>query len=122
MPTALLAHIPFKTITGYPSIDKPWLKYYGKASDTSELPSPDCSLDAFLRECSKHRLDNKAVNDFGTSISFRSLFEQIDNRCRDELPESHIHDEYIFVEDFPLTRAGKIDYRALEDMAEKNDQ
>ena len=74
-----------KTITGYPSIDKPWLKYYGKASDTSELPSPDCSLDAFL-------------------------------------PESHIPDEYIFVEDFPLTRAGKIDYRALEDMTEKNSQ
>jgi len=39
--------------------------------------------------------------------------------CQDNLPESHLPDEYRFLDSFPLTRAGKVDYRALEKLAEK---
>ena len=46
-----------------------------------------------------------------------NLEEQINKRCRVKLPESHVPDEYVFVENFPMTRAGKIDYRALEKIA-----
>ena len=48
-----------------------------------------------------------------------NLEQQIVRRCRTELPESHVPDEYVFLDDFPLTRAGKIDYRALENMTEE---
>ena len=33
------------------------------------------------------------------------------------LPNNHIPDEYIFLEEFPITRAGKVDYKKLEEMA-----
>ena len=51
-----------------------------------------------------------------------NLERQINLRCRAELPESHVPDEYVFVDDFPLTRARKIDYRELEQLAEKSKQ
>lgn len=41
---------------------------------------------------------------------------ELGNLCREQLPESHIPDEYLFLESFPLTRAGKVDYRVLEKM------
>lgn len=46
------------------------------------------------------------------------LKRTIEEKCKVNLPESHVPDEYVFVSDFPLTRAGKVDYRALEKMAE----
>ncbi len=42
---------------------------------------------------------------------------QLDMYCHIELPDSHVPDEYIFVDAFPLTRAGKVDYRKLEEMS-----
>ena len=40
--------------------------------------------------------------------------DRIDRLCRKNLPDSHIPDEYRFVDSFPLTRGGKVDYRELE--------
>lgn len=45
--------------------------------------------------------------------------QKIKKRCRQELPESHMPDEFVFVKEFPYTRAGKIDYKALEKLAAK---
>lgn len=44
---------------------------------------------------------------------------ELNNLCCDKLPPSHIPDKYVFIEEFPVTRAGKIDYKALEKMAEE---
>lgn len=46
-----------------------------------------------------------------------SVKKRVEEQCKAALPESHIPDEYVFVSEFPLTRAGKVDYRALEEMA-----
>ena len=40
--------------------------------------------------------------------------KQLDAYCKANLPDSHWPDEYFFVDSFPTTRAGKVDYRALE--------
>ena len=42
----------------------------------------------------------------------------ISDYCFRNLPESHIPDEYVFLDAFPLTRAGKVDYMELEKMIE----
>ena len=65
-----------KKMTGYPSIDKPWLKYYTAIPDN--LPDPGMSMYEFLYENNKDRLDNIALNYFGRKISYRQLFEGID--------------------------------------------
>ena len=65
-----------KKMAGYPSIDKPWLKYYTAIPDN--LPDPGMSMYEFLYENNKDRLDNIALNYFGRKISYRQLFEGID--------------------------------------------
>lgn len=52
------------------------------------------------------------------SVDTKFVISELDKQCREQLPESHIPDEYQFLERFPLTRAGKVDYRALEKMTE----
>ncbi|MBR3347556.1 MAG: acyl--CoA ligase [Solobacterium sp.] len=42
--------------------------------------------------------------------------EMLQAYCKSNLPESHWPDEYVFVKSFPVTRAGKVDYRALEEI------
>ena len=67
-----------KKLTGYPSIDKPWLKYYPEAVDMQEVPSPDCSMVDFLRQCNAESLDLPALNYFGAKTSYKNLFETIE--------------------------------------------
>ena len=65
-----------KELTGYPSIDKPWLKYYSK--EALNAPLPDCSMYEYLYECNKDYLSNTALNYFGRKITYKKLFENID--------------------------------------------
>ena len=67
-----------RKLTGYPSIDKPWLKYYSETVDMKGVPSPDCSMIEFLRACNAERLDFTALNYFGAKTSYRDLFETIE--------------------------------------------
>lgn len=64
--------------TGYPSADKPWLKYYETEKDVNKIPSPDCSMISFLRQCNEENLKDTALYYFGTKISFKTLFEKVD--------------------------------------------
>lgn len=48
-------------------------------------------------------------------VDKKILQNQIDEICFKELPRSHVPDEYIFIDSFPLTRAGKVDYKKLEE-------
>ena len=43
----------------------------------------------------------------------------LEEYCRENLPDSHWPDEYVFIDKFPITRAGKVDYRALEERVKK---
>ena len=43
-------------LTGYPSIDKPWLKYYSE--EAINAPLPECTIYEYLWENNKDHLDN----------------------------------------------------------------
>ena len=73
-----------KNLTGYPSIDKPWLKYYDRKFDEKELPKMTMYELAYLRN--KDNMSNTAIevriskNDFnkGIKITYREFFQQIE--------------------------------------------
>lgn len=65
-----------KKLTGYPSIDKPWLKYY--SDEAINAPLPECTMYEYLKEQNKEYLDNVALAYFDKEISYRELFEKID--------------------------------------------
>ncbi len=65
-----------KKLTGYPSIDKPWLKYYSAEAINAALP--ECTIYEYLWEKNKGHLDDIALNYFGKKITYGDLFENID--------------------------------------------
>lgn len=77
-----------KTLTGYPSIDKPWLKYY--SSDYVNLPLPECKIFDYCYEENKNNI-----------------------------PEYARPVEFKVIDRLPVTPIGKVDYRALEKLAEE---
>lgn len=68
--------MPEQNLTGYPSIDKPWLKYYSE--EAINAPQPECTIYEYLWENNKEHLDDIALNYFGKKITYRKLFENID--------------------------------------------
>ena len=52
-----------RELTGYQSIDKPWLKYYGE--EVLHRPLPEGSMYDYLTSCNVDRLDSAALNYFG---------------------------------------------------------
>lgn len=62
--------------TGYPSIDKPWLKYYDEKMIHAALP--ECTIYEYLWENNKEHLDDVALNYCDRRISFKELFEGIE--------------------------------------------
>ena len=66
-----------KTLTGYPSIDKPWLKYYSEESINVTLPEE--TIYTHLRKCSKEHLQRTAINYYGRNITYQVMFEKIDS-------------------------------------------
>ena len=63
--------------TGYPSIDKPWLKYF-KESDLNE-PLPKRTIFRSIFENNKDYLQDNAINYFGNKINYEKLFLYTDN-------------------------------------------
>lgn len=62
-------------MTGYPSIDRPWLKYY--SDEAKEAKIPECTIYDYLWESNKEHLDNVALDYFGYKIPYRKMFEEI---------------------------------------------
>jgi len=65
-----------KKLTGYPSIDKPWLKYYSE--EAIHAPLPEGTIYEYLWENNKEHLDDVALIYFGKKITYRELFTNID--------------------------------------------
>ncbi|MBQ9508858.1 MAG: acyl--CoA ligase [Bacteroidales bacterium] len=65
-----------KKLTGYPSIDKPWLKYYSKEAINASLPED--TIFTHIKKCSENRLLGTAINYYGKNISYRVLIEKIE--------------------------------------------
>lgn len=62
-------------MTGYPSIDKPWLKYYSQEAINSSLP--ECTLYDYAWEKNKNRLTDIVLEYYGTRITYDYFFKQI---------------------------------------------
>lgn len=69
-----------KKLTGYPSIDKPWLKYYPES--TINAPLPECTIFEYLWENNKDYPDDIALEYLGSKISYGDLFTHIDECAR----------------------------------------
>ena len=65
-----------KPLTGYPSVDKPWLKYY--TDEMINTPIPECSVYEFLYNRNKDYPQDIAINYFGREITYAELFKNID--------------------------------------------
>lgn len=66
-----------KTLTGYPSIDKPWLKYY--AEDKRDFTLPTCSVYDYMVKSNADNLDATALDYYGKEITYRELIAMIDH-------------------------------------------
>ena len=65
-----------KELTGYPSIDKPWLKYYSEEAINTSLP--ECSIYEYMWDNNKDYPSDIAINYMGRKITYKELFENID--------------------------------------------
>lgn len=63
-------------LTGYPSIDKPWLKYYSE--EAINAPLPECTIYEYLMENNRDYPDDIALLYLGRKIKYGELFRQID--------------------------------------------
>lgn len=62
--------------TGYPSIDKPWLKYYSKEAVDASLPG--CTIYEYLIANNKDYPSDIAILYVGREITYKKLFDCID--------------------------------------------
>ncbi len=65
-----------KKLTGYPSIDKPWLKYYPKS--VHSLKPQECTVYRGILDNNAGHLDDTAILYFGKDISYRVMFDKVD--------------------------------------------
>lgn len=63
-------------LTGYPSIDRPWLKYY--PDEAINAPLPKCTIYEYLWRQNKDYTGRVALNYFGNRVTFLELFRHID--------------------------------------------
>ena len=62
-------------LTGFPSIDKPWLKYYSEEVIQTSLPQK--TLYGYLYENNRNHMESTALNYFGNRITYQKFFEHI---------------------------------------------
>ena len=81
-------------LTGYPSIDKPWQRYYSE--EAIHAPLPEGSMYDCMTACNAGRLDEPALNYFGRKITWfmrltvrQTLFPKLEFRA--ETLWRHLH-------------------------------
>ena len=67
-------------LVGYPTFDKPWLKYYTEKSINTDMPK--MSAYKYLYECNKDYMDNIALSYYGKKLTFRELFDNIEKTAK----------------------------------------
>lgn len=67
-------------LTGYPSIDKPWLKYYTEEAMNTPLPQQTIFESIFLNN--KQYPSDIALLYFGKKISYKKLFAEIEKTAK----------------------------------------
>ena len=69
-----------KKLTGYPSIDKPWLKYY--TEEAINAKTPKCSIYQNIYDGNADHLSDVALLFFGKRITYKQLFAEIDKAAK----------------------------------------
>lgn len=77
-----------QNMTGYPSIDKPWLKYYSETFDSHDIPN--MSIYQLAIKYNQNRMDSVAfdirssANGYqkGVKITYRTFFEQVQRTAK----------------------------------------
>lgn len=69
-----------KKLTGYPSIDKPWLKYYSEEAINAVFP--ECTIYGNIYDHNRAHLTDVALLYFGKKISYEKLFSEVDKAAR----------------------------------------
>lgn len=62
-------------LTGYPSIDKPWLKYYSDEAINAEIPRK--SIYEYVYEANQDNRDSVAINYYDYEITYGELFDSV---------------------------------------------
>ena len=68
--------MPKKKMSGYPSVDRPWLKYYSERAINA--PLPEATLYEYIYEQSQGNRKKTAIHYYGNDISYQELFDKID--------------------------------------------
>ena len=63
-------------LTGYPSIDKPWLKFYSDEAINVKLPG--CTIYEYILEKNKNNGRKPALNYFGKKVNYNQMFDRIE--------------------------------------------
>ncbi len=66
-----------KILTGVPSIDKPWLKYYSKEALMQDIP--EIKMYDYATRCFRGHEKNLCLEYFGTKITYQAFGEKVDN-------------------------------------------
>ena len=69
-----------KAPTGYPSVDKPWLKYYSE--EAINAPLPESTIYEYLYENNKDYPADIAIHYYGRKITYKELFDNIDRTAK----------------------------------------
>ncbi|MBQ8326040.1 MAG: acyl--CoA ligase [Lachnospiraceae bacterium] len=69
-----------KQLTGYPSIDKPWLKYYSEEAVNAK--TPQCSIYENIYINNQKYLSDIALMYFGKKITYKELFNNVDKTAK----------------------------------------
>lgn len=67
-------------LTGYPSIDKPWLKYYSEEARNAKVPA--CSMYQYIVEKNGNNEEQTAIRYYGRKVSYGQLFQKIRETAR----------------------------------------
>lgn len=67
-------------LTGYPSIDKPWLQYYPEGVLSVEIPSK--TMYQLIYESNVNRMENVAINYFDRKIIYNQFFQNVDRMAQ----------------------------------------
>lgn len=69
-----------KKLTGYPSIDKPWLKYYSEEAINARIP--ECTVYQNLYNHNKDYPNDIALMYFGKKITYEQLFAEVEDAAK----------------------------------------
>lgn len=69
-----------KKLTGYPSVDKPWLKYYSE--ETKKMQPDKCTLFRSIFKRNSNYMKDTAIQYYGNNISYNHMFCMVEKTAK----------------------------------------